>query len=469
MDLSNICYTYVQLNVSMFFDENHVHSLRYWSRKHVFGGTVLDLSGSCFCLEEASGIYRIYQAMEGARRAPCQDYSQLYMYLTQSLWFLLRGGENFAVRSEALFRHAFALGLRHPSEGSMGTMTALLGLSGQGLTTFQAHMLLQSVRGAWKNFTRRMRNTQPAAFVEAVPSILHHEQQQALQNKVSETLVPSVLTQQEMTGHIANVPLRRSNTASGSSKALAPDPAAAMMNAVAAVAMLAHGSGNPGRGARVEPEIQILQPRGAQPATQQALAMAAAPQPPQPLLALLDVPPNAPAQSSQPLPAAVDATRAASQTTPPAAQPLPALLDASAGLQQMPPAPQEPQASTTRAAKDPSAGEEMRASLEDALQQRDKKKNLSKLRMKPAAAAACLHRPAAAKKAAKAAKTPKKRPAGQNAEQLYKPGDTMKNFASRAYHTARRQAENKGLSEKKIYEAARAAHALATERWNADH
>ena len=75
MDLSNICYTYVQLNVSMFFDENHVHSLRYWSRKHVSGGTVFDISGSCFCLEEASGIYRIYQAMEGARRAPADRRS----------------------------------------------------------------------------------------------------------------------------------------------------------------------------------------------------------------------------------------------------------------------------------------------------------------------------------------------------------------------------------------------------------
>ena len=66
------------------------------------------------------------QAPDAARRA-LQDYTSMHGYFTQSVWdILLAANKPVSERSEALFQHLFTLGLRNPSESTLGMMTGLL-------------------------------------------------------------------------------------------------------------------------------------------------------------------------------------------------------------------------------------------------------------------------------------------------------------------------------------------------------
>ena len=160
-----------------------------------------------------------------------QDYRLMHNFLTQPLWNALLNPElRESQRADALFEHVFALGLRCPSEPTMGVMAGLVSLTQQH-TAFQSHALLATVKVQWKSFLKRKSEIlrlvgDQTVYLSVLPqnwvtlSAPHRELFEATGP------APCPIADADLLARTLSIPLRRSNSSAPS----AVRPQAAMQN-----------------------------------------------------------------------------------------------------------------------------------------------------------------------------------------------------------------------------------------------
>ena len=211
-------------------------------------------------------------ATSASSRRPLQDYRLMHNFLTQPLWNALLNPElRESQRADALFERVFALGLRCPSEPTMGVMAGLVSLTQQH-TAFQSHALLATVKVQWKSFLKRKSEIlrlvgDQTVYLSVLPqnwitlSGPHRELFEATGP------APCPIADADLLARTLSIPLRRSNSSAPS--AVRPqaalqnqDPTSAWMaGASAVVSMLTNRSsaGEPSSGsARGDIPIEYL-------------------------------------------------------------------------------------------------------------------------------------------------------------------------------------------------------------------
>lgn len=96
-----------------------------------------------------------------ADRRKQQNYERIIDLLTPSVWNALQG-QNREMATSALLRHAWALGLRCPSEGTFGVLCNLVLLSNpaeqQRMSSFQRYSSVQDLKKEFKKVKHAWRD-----------------------------------------------------------------------------------------------------------------------------------------------------------------------------------------------------------------------------------------------------------------------------------------------------------------------
>lgn len=150
------------------------------------------------------------------RRAQ-QNYSQMHLWLTEPTWQGLMTG-TFSVQSDVLFKHLYLLGLRLPSESSFAAMTGLIAYyqpGGAEKTGFQLHTMLETVKGSWKSFQKKMKQEkQPPVHLLMLPSSMDElPESLRLSAFAHHPCVGPKTTGNDLETFIGKIPLRKSNMA----------------------------------------------------------------------------------------------------------------------------------------------------------------------------------------------------------------------------------------------------------------
>ena len=414
------------------------------------------------------------QAPDAARRA-LQDYTSMHGYFTQSVWdILLAANKPVSERSEALFQHLFTLGLRNPSESTLGMMTGLLCVVGTPPQPFQAYSLLQTVKSSWKTFCNRQGRFNPGEAVQLGPLLLTPQHVMQWQQASGQLTVPCPLTVAAIQRAASGIPLRKPRTGlQWDAVSQMPSSGQDLSHVFGAFAATFVNLFKTQSQQEQTPRIELLgtrvpqEGRGSQEGTAQAVTQPALPagavqqasQVPPSLLALQDA-----------MPAAAAPSAGLESSASPAAGPQPSPAHQAEACAEEAEVPKE--------LAPAGSFEANRAKLAALLEARDKQKGKQVRKGKPAAAPACL---AAASKVSAlssaqlsvpAAKKPaglvKRRPSAVDTKkQTQKKGvqpkctketaDTRKKSASRAYHQARNLALKRGLDDDRAKKAGRKA------------
>ena len=403
----------------------------------------------------------------------------MHGYFTQAVWdILLAANKPVSERSEALFQHLFTLGLRNPSESTLGMMTGLLCVVGTPAQPFQAYSLLQTVKSSWKTFCNRQGRFNPGETVQLGPLQLTPQHVMQWQQTSGQLTVPCPLTVAAIQRAASGIPLRKPRTGlQWDAVSQMPSSGQDLSHVFGAFAATFVNLFKPPSQQEQTPRIELFstrapqEARGSQEGTAQVVTQPALPstalqqasQVPPPLLALQDAMPAAGAPSALPA--------AGAQQSPETHQPQPCAEKAEV--------PKEPVAA--------GCFEDNRAKLAAVLQARDKQKGKQVKKGKPAAAPASLAADSKASalssaqlsvaEAKKPARSVKRRPSAvDNKKQTQKKGvqpngtketaDTRKKSASRAYHKARNLALKRGLDDDRAKKAGRKAHAKALQFWD---
>ena len=387
------------------------------------------------------------EAPEGVRPAPArrnlQDYSNMLHCLTPSLWDLLRSSQPMQVRADKLFEHVYKLGLRAPSEGTFAIMTILVNLDNeQGL--FAVHSSYKAVKTIWRSMCQKKarfdtwRVEECPDRLENVVTLPFRAQEAFELEREVDCPVPadSILQRAE------RIPKRSTNSAIPSSAnglALPGLESAQMLWA----GLLAAQSFNQGQQGRDPLQIQYNVP--------------SQPLPGRPL-AILD------RQSSNdwnivPEPrreAPGELAQASEETTNPP------VIERS----------EENPGNEGQGANNAFAG--FQEALAGAVLKRPSAKSKAAPKpscKRPAAAKAPAKKPAAKAPAAKKKVTKASKAKQKRAVQVESPreGDTLKRYASRAYHSAKKRIEKEGGDAQSALTAAREAHQAASAKWRSTH
>ena len=234
-------------------------------------------------------------------RAVLQDYRALLHLLTEDIWVMLRDeGTTRVAALDSLTHHAARLGLRHPTEGTLAVMMALLwAFRRDQPSAGQKLELLHTNRARVKKLLQAYPG--PAAYLMVLPHS-REELPELLFQSAFQTGAPVPAQSVGLVLGVASTwPLRKTNAAAASSasssnqstgqagKGLSPRSVGQMIVALA--------TGMSGARAQSEPHIEILAPAGHKQQQQQ----------PEQLLALEDEP-RAPLVHAQPQVAAAAAT-----------------------------------------------------------------------------------------------------------------------------------------------------------------
>ena len=109
-----------------------------------------------FCGFDFSLQSAMADAAERKPRRSSQHYGRVGNFLTASQWRHLSDLGSTRGRAEYLAEICFGMGLRLPTEQTFGAWTALLGLMEQNDAVYHLHVVLQTVKSAWKAVNKRM-------------------------------------------------------------------------------------------------------------------------------------------------------------------------------------------------------------------------------------------------------------------------------------------------------------------------
>ena len=110
-------------------------------------------------------------AQRPARRLN-QDYTNMYWYLSEPVWQMLKSQESQRTKAEHLCEHLYLqLQLRLPSEPSLGMATALVMCNNTDARNFDLRNALETVRSTWKSLYKRLQRSNPDNGMNLVPTL----------------------------------------------------------------------------------------------------------------------------------------------------------------------------------------------------------------------------------------------------------------------------------------------------------
>ena len=127
-----------------------------------------------FSAEERDMILQAIRTREAAApktRRAAQDYSRLDRFLFASDWQALRNMASARSRAEHMLTRAFFLGLRTPSEGTFGYLSATLGLLEGNADAYNMHLHVQTLKQCWSKIKKQLQrhHHEPATWLTGLP------------------------------------------------------------------------------------------------------------------------------------------------------------------------------------------------------------------------------------------------------------------------------------------------------------
>lgn len=181
----------------------------------------------CFSAEEKQELQKAVEERvqsitkePGKIRRSQQNYSQLYLWLTEPTWEAIMSGI-FTKQTEALFLHLHLLGLRLPSENTFATMTGTIAIfqpGGQEKTGFQLHTMLETVKSSWKSFQNKRKkelNNSSSVHLLVLPSTMAElpEELRSAAFSIHPRVEQPKTNGNDLETLIAKIPRRKSNLA----------------------------------------------------------------------------------------------------------------------------------------------------------------------------------------------------------------------------------------------------------------
>ena len=168
-------------------------------------------------MAEQSGTGDGSAVLQRPARRLNQDYTNMYWYLSDPVWQILKSQESQRTKAEHLLEYLYLnLQLRLPSEPTLGMATALVLCNQRDVRNFDLRNALEATRSTWKALYKRMQRSNPDNGMDLVQSLSRSAQElpTALQARVAAAVPPEVwpITETDLGILARRVPLRKAST-----------------------------------------------------------------------------------------------------------------------------------------------------------------------------------------------------------------------------------------------------------------